>query len=457
MKKILTVVSSFLIVGCSQPEPGVAITNVTVVDAINGVREDHTVVFSDDEIIYVGSNAAAPRVRDSIDGSGKYLIPGLWDMHVHLTYDERFTDLMPDAFLRYGITSVRDTGGLLHKLLPVVERMRSPSVLAPRVYYSGPLLDGDFVVYDGVSAPEIGTRNVNVDDAEATVAALKEAGASFIKIYEMVSPDMFAALSEAAERHKMPIAAHIPLAMRASEAARSIGSLEHLRNLELDCAANWETLQDTRTEMLRNEQAMSGMALRSSMHSQQRAAAIEAFDELRCVDVIASLRNTIQVPTAGLNTLIANPVWERPDWDDALSFMPQSVRDEWQTPPAWLPADRSKWDLTFPNYTMRMIRKMNDAGVPIGAGTDTPIGRAIPGYSLLHELEVLVAAGLTPLQAIGAATVQPAAFFSILDQTGSVDVGKDADLVLLAADPLQDIRNVRDIELVIVKGARVPR
>ncbi len=99
-----------------------------------------------------------------------------------------------------------------------------------------------------------------------------------------------------------------------------------------------------------------------------------------------------------------------------------------------------------------MIGRMQQVGVPIGAGTDTPLGHATPGYSLHNELEILVSAGLTPLEAVGAATIQPAAFFSLQDEMGSVAAGMRADLVLLDANPLADIRNTRSIRRVILRG-----
>ena len=108
----------------SQPT-GTAITNVTVVDAVNGIRTNQTVIYDGDEIVSVGPGGTSAEFAETIDGSGKYLIPGLWDFHVHLSYDERFTDDMPALFLSYGVTSVRDTGGLMHKILPIVEKMRA--------------------------------------------------------------------------------------------------------------------------------------------------------------------------------------------------------------------------------------------------------------------------------------------------------------------------------------------
>ena len=458
LKKTLSLSAALLLTftGCgSEPAPGIAIRNVTVIDAAHGMRARQTVIFDGDSITYAGPASGAPKARESIDANGKYLIPGLWDFHVHLTYDDRFTAIMPDSFLRYGITSVRDTGGLLPELLPVVEDMRSKDVPAPRVYFSGPLLDGEYVVYDGAAAPEIGTQNRTAEQATQNVAMLKEAGASFIKIYEMVSPEVFDALVAAAEEHRLPIAAHVPLALTASSAGPSVDTMEHLRNVELDCAANWTELHETRKELLRNKDGISGYALRSALHGLQRLPAITALDEQRCDYVLSTLTDTIQVPTAGLNTILLNPMFERDDWQEALSHMPDVVREEWAELPRWLPADKADRDTTFARFTMRMIGRMNATGVPIAAGTDTPIVHAIPGFSLLNELEILVQSGLAPLQALEAATVTPARFFSLQDTMGTISTGMRADLVLLDANPLDDINNLRRIAMVIAQGAVV--
>ena len=139
-----TVLTVFIILfaGCQPETTGTAITNVTVIDAVNGVRENQTVVFNGDEITAIQTADAELSVAEIIDGSGQYLIPGLWDFHVHLSYDDRFTSTMPTQFLSWGITSVRDTGGLMHKMLPIVESMRAEGAVAPRVFFAGPLLDG---------------------------------------------------------------------------------------------------------------------------------------------------------------------------------------------------------------------------------------------------------------------------------------------------------------------------
>lgn len=450
--------------GCTQEQSegtaqGLAITNVTVIDAVNGVRENQTIVFQSDEIVMVGpADSEYPAVAESIDGRGKYLIPGLWDMHVHLTYDDAFTEDMPALFLTHGITSVRDTGGLMHKIKPVVDRMRAPGAVAPRVFFSGPLLDGSFVVYDGESRPEIGVRNATRETATAKVAELKAAGVDFIKIYELVAPQVFEALVDAARKHALPIAAHVPLSMVASQAGPAVDSMEHLRNVELDCAANRAELYEERLSILNAHQAGPGFELRLSLHSLQRLPAIANYDEESCERAVASLRSTIQVPTLRLNTMTSHPVYARSDWGSVLDQVPAAANAEWRKATAEWQArrDEAAADTTFAEWTLELVARMHAQGVPIGAGTDTPIGRALPGYSLHTELERLVEAGLTPLEAIESATIRPAEFLSLSDQMGTVDVGKRADLVLLNSSPLDRISNTRDIALVVSKGAIVP-
>lgn len=447
-----------LLIACAEPESsGTAITNVTVIDAVNGVRENQTVVFDGDEITSVGSTGAELSVAETIDGTGKFLIPGLWDFHVHLTYDDRFTSSMPALFISYGITSVRDTGGLMRKVLPVVEKMRAPGAVAPRVFFAGPLLDGNFVVYDGESRPEIGVRNATPDDARAAIRNLQEQGVDFIKIYEMVSPAVFDAMVETAQELGLPIDSHVPLSLRASMAGPSVDSIEHLRNIEMDCASNAPELHETRLELLRNPDGLSGADLRSSLHSLQRLPAIANYDEARCDQTLDALMSTIQVPTLRLGALNLAPPYRRDDWADALSRIPADAREDWSEASAALAENPNNEFTAFAEWSLFLTGRMHERGVPIGAGTDTPIFISVPGYSLHSELEMLVRAGLSPLEAIRSATVRPAEFFSLQNEMGTVDVGKKADLVLLDANPLEDIANTRQIAAVISKGKLLTR
>jgi hypothetical protein len=410
------------------------------------------VVFDGDQITNVGSSSTDLSVAETVDGSGKYLIPGLWDFHVHLTYDERFTHSMPALFLSYGITSVRDTGGLMRKMLPVVEKMRAPDAVAPRVFFAGPLLDGNFVVYDGDSRPEIGVRNATPDDARKMIEGLKAQGVDFIKIYEMVSPAVFDAMVETAQELELPIDSHVPLSLRARTAGPSVDSIEHLRNIEMDCASNAPELHETRLELLKNPDGLSGGDLRSSLHSLQRLPAIADYDETRCDQTIEALLSTTQVPTLRLGALNLAPPYLKDDWQEALARVPADVREEWQKTVLDI-ADSPVEEFTrFGEWSLFLIDRMHARGVPIGAGTDTPIFISVPGYSLHSELELLVRAGLSPLEALRSATLRPAEFFSLQHEMGTVDVGKRADLVLLDANPLENIANTKRIAAVVSKG-----
>ncbi len=455
MKTALQISSLLLLslLAACQPRPtGTAIKNVTVIDAVNGIRHDQDVVFDGDEITRVSSSGSEPAAERIIDGTGKFLIPGLWDFHVHLTFDDRFTESMPALFLSYGITSVRDTGGLIHKVLPVVEKMRGEDAMAPRVFFAGPLLDGKSVVYDGELRPEIGVRNTTPDEARETIAELKAQGVDFIKIYEMVSPAVFEAMVETANDLNLPIDSHVPLSMRARVAGPFVDSIEHLRNIELDCASNAAELHETRLELLRNPNDLPGAELRASLHSLQRMSAIAEYDEADCDQTLAALHSTMQVPTLRLNAFSLGPPGQRDSWEEALSRIPPDVRVEWQASAVEMAENPVPEYVEFGEWSMFLTGRMNSQGIPIGAGTDTPILLAIPGYSLHSELEYLVGAGLSPLEALESATVRPAEYFSLQDEMGTIDAGKKADLVLLDANPLEDISNTRKVSGVVTKG-----
>ncbi|MBT8079518.1 MAG: amidohydrolase family protein [Gammaproteobacteria bacterium] len=441
-----------LFAACQPRATGTAITNVTLIDAVNGIRPNQNVVFDGDQITAVTSSDTAPDAQRIIDGTGKFLIPGLWDFHVHLTYDDNFIESMPALFLSYGITSVRDTGGLMHKMLPVVEKMRSQDAVAPRVFFAGPLLDGEFVVYDGVSRPEIGVRNSTPGEARATIKELAAQGVDFIKIYEMVSPAVFDAMVETANELGLPIDSHVPLSMRARVAGPSVDSIEHLRNIEMDCAGNAAELHEARLALLENPDGMPGAELRSSLHSLQRMPAIDSYDEEQCDQTLAALESTMQVPTLRLGAFSLAPPYRRDDWEAALLRIPPTVREDWQAAAVEMAEAPVQEFIDFGEWAMFLTGRMHARGIPIGAGTDTPILLSVPGYSLHSELEYLVRAGLSPIEALGSATIRPAEFFALQDDMGTIDPGKKADLVLLDASPLRDIANSRKISGVVTKG-----
>ena len=441
------------------------ISNVTVIDGATGPQVAN-VLIDEAEIIDVipveadGRTTTQPLIDQAerhIDGAGKYLIPGLWDFHVHFTYDERFSDSMGDLFLYHGITSVRDTGGLLEKLLPVVDELRGNGRVSPDVWFSGPLLDGSSVVYDGDHRPGLGIANATPAEARRNIAEIHAAGASFLKIYEMVSPEIFAAIVEEASQRDLPIDAHVPLTMLAREVASKVQSLEHLRNYELDCIADREAKRNKRVSIMQNAGETPGANLRTQLHGLQRMASIEAEDTEVCAQSTEALANTMSVPTLRLNTLRTMPPMQRADFEPALALIPPEVREEWLMLIASLNNETRQPDTTMADWSLRRTGELHKAGAPIAAGTDTPIGLSIPGYSLHTELERLVGAGLSPQEALDSATLRPAEFFSIEDKLGRIRPGYTADLVLLSENPLENIGNTRAVELVLKGGEVVDR
>ena len=453
---------SALLIGCAQdsPEPvDLALTHVTVIDAVNPVRRNQTVLVVDGRIIDIIDSDTAPETpaTEQIDASGRYLIPGLWDFHVHFTFDKRFTDAMAGLFLYHGITNVRDTGGLLEDLLPVVDTLRSAGSNAPNIWYSGPLLDGKDVVYDGVNFPGLGIANPTPEAARANIAEIHAAGASFLKIYEMVTPEVFAAIVEEAGARNLPIDGHVPLSMRARDVAPLVQSLEHLRNYEMDCVSDPELWLATRQAELANVANEPGNVLRSRLHTLQRLTAITSEDAEVCAETTEALKATITVPTLRMNSMDLYVPFERDDFDNAMNLIPTSVSEEWRAARDALAASEEPVDTTFAEWSLRRTGELHAAGAPIAAGTDTPIGWSIPGYSLHTELEQYVEVGMTPLEALHSATVKPAEFFGLENEMGQIKAGAVADAVLLNANPLEDITATRSVEAVINRGVLLTR
>ena len=443
--------------GSGEPAVDLAIENVTVIDAVNGVRTAQTVLVNDGNIAAVQDAEGDVSAVETVDGSGHYLIPGLWDFHVHLTYDERFTEAMPGLFLNHGITSIRDTGGPLDLVAPVARAMREDGVTAPRVYFAGPLLDGEDVVYDGVNRPLLGIANSDEEMARANMARLAEAGVDFVKIYEMVTPEVFSVLVEEAEARGLPMDGHVPLSMRARDVGPHVQSLEHLRNIEMDCTAESEAWVAERRQLLENPDGVPGAELRSQLHAMYRLPSVNSYDDATCAETVAAMTSTIQVPTLRLNALALQPPFARADWSELLAKLPADVAEDWGSAGAGGGLGGRSTDTTYPEWSLFLIGLMHEAGVPIGAGTDTPIGFAAPGYSLHSELEMLVRAGLPPIEALRAATVRPAEFFGLEANLGTIEPGKWADLVLLSENPLDDITATRSVQAVVTKGELLDR
>ena len=305
----LVVVAAALLAGCLQspgppPTDGTLFRNVTVIDALGGLRAGMVVRVAGNHIVEVAPDSEGVSVSGArvVEAEGQFLIPGLWDAHVHLTFTPELEAVMFPLFLVNGVTSVRDTGGLLEDVLAWRALATAAAGVAPRVFIAGPLVDGLPRVYDGSQPfrPELAIGVSTVEEGERAVDELAAAGVDLIKAYEMLDPDVYRAVLQRASRRGLPVTGHVPLSLDAGEAAiEGLSSLEHLRNLELACSSEAEALLVERREMLAAGAGEDGGMLRSSIHAAQRQRAVETYDADRCASMIDRLaaNNTWQVPT----------------------------------------------------------------------------------------------------------------------------------------------------------------
>lgn len=461
----LTLLLTLLLVTRCQPpgemfEGAICIQNITTVDPTDGARDAQTVIIKNGKILKVTPTAELKLSEKNqiIDGTGKFLIPGLWDAHVHFAYMDYLAPRMFDLFLLYGITSVRDTGGEIMFVKKWKDAALANPTDAPRVMIAGPLIDGMPNVYDGSDPghPPLSIGSGSVEALEKLVHKLDSLDVDFLKAYEMLTPEQYYKLMEMAKRLGYKVTGHVPLSMDVTGASNAgLNSMEHMRNMELSCASNAEELLIQRHAMLKKGQNMPGGELRSRIHAAQRETAVTNYDEKKADEIIQVLlkNQTWQIPTLTLNTSQARPPYARPEWQESFEYLPDTTRDRWR---AILKAGEaqpaSPFRQKYSQWMMAMAGKIHKAGVPMMAGTDTPIAFLTPGLSLHEELASLVEAGLSPQEALKTATVNPAAYFGMENELGSLRETQWADLLILSANPLVDIRNTQRIEGVIKQG-----
>jgi hypothetical protein len=424
----------------SQP-PALIFTHVNVIDATGSpTQPDMTVVVQGNSIRQLGNSkdVPVPQGAKTVDGHGKYLIPGLWDMHVHeifgawLPEDEK---VIPLLFVANGVTGVRDMGGDLEPLKRWRSRIAAGDMLGPRMIISGPMLDGPVPQFPS-SAPI-----KDAADGRKTVDELKKNGADFIKIQSLIPRDGYFAAAEEARKLGIVFAGHVPDKIRAVEASNAgQKSIEHLTGVFEGCSSVEDELM-------------------SKPRGPGRGRLLATYDPDRAKALLALFvkNQTWQVPTLD---------WEQGEWliektnsgaDPLVKYAPAAWRNRtwpmfthditqgWSSDPL---ADRER----FVQAEFKMVGDMYRAGVPILAGTDTAAGvRVYPGFSLHEELQLLVKAGLSPMATLQSATLNAGKYLGLAD-TGTVEVGKRADLVLLDADPLEEIGNTRKIQGVVLAG-----
>lgn len=436
----------------------VAITGVTVIDVVGGRRRrDRTVVIRGTRIVVEGASARVrvPTGALHVDGRGKFLIPGLWDMHVHaLPKDTRPRALETSfpLFVANGVTGVREMGSWLDTLRAVRAGSRLTAHIAPRMIAAGAPIDGpersvDFMLAAASSA-----------DGRRLVDSVADAGADFVKVYNFLRKDVYAAVADEAARRHLPLAGHVPMELSALEAAAAgQRSLEHLIDLPASCASNESALRAGRSA------ALAGGGIRTAqdftrMRRAEEDSAAAHFDASRCRAVLRRLArsDTWLCPTLAVKAAAGDPARVS---DPRLRFIEPEARANAGLVRPLRAGDTAevaaRRRALIP--ALRLVREASLAGVPLLAGTDLPNAYLLPGFSLHEELQLLVRAGLTPAAALRAATWEPARFLGATDSLGTVSPGKLADLVLLDADPLTDIAHTTHIRAVVLNGRYLDR
>lgn len=441
-------------------EGALCIQNITTIDPTDGPREGQTVIIKEGKILRI-SPTAELRLSDKnqiIDGTGKYLIPGLWDAHVHFAYMDYLAPSMFDLFLLYGITSVRDTGGEIMFVKKWKDAALANPTDAPRVMIAGPLLDGMPNVYDGSDPghPPLSIGSGSVEALEKLILRLDSLGVDFLKAYEMLSPEQYYKVMEMAKRLGLKVTGHVPLSMDVIGASNAgLNSMEHMRNLEISCASNAEELLIQRHTMMKKGKNLPGGVLRSSIHAAQREVALKNYDDNKANEILQVLlkNQTWQIPTLALNTGQTRMPYGRPEWQESFTYLPDTVEAMWKKITSAVdPSEVTGFRKQYSDWMLMMAGKVHKAGIPMMAGTDTPIGFLTPGLSLHEELVVMTEAGISPAEALKTATVNPAKYFNLENELGSIKESYWADLLILDANPLEGIRNTQKIFGVIKQG-----
>ncbi len=437
------------------PAQAIAIRNVSVIDVTTGtVRPNVTVRIADGRIAAIDPDAKAQAATARVvDGSGKFLIPGLWDMHVHW-YDERFLPL----FTANGVTGVRQMWGMpMH--FDWRERVRAGRLVAPRQYIASTIVDGPNPVWPG---------SLVVADAAAAGSAIEKLKTSrfdFVKVYERLPREAYFAIAAESKARGLSFGGHVPRDVSAVEAAKAgQRSIEHLSGVLYGASSAEDEIRSRRAELLKGGEAIKGIpvATRDAL-LKLNDRLLATYDDARASALFAAFANqgTWHCPT--LTVLRSMASLDDPAFtsDPRLKYMPASIRS------AWMPANDARLATKRPvDYALdrRVFRKhlqvvgaMRRAGVKFIAGTDVLNPFAFPGFSLHDELALLVEAGLTPLEAIQSATVNAAEYVGQSKEVGTIEAGKAADLVLLDANPLENIGNTKRIAAVVIGGRLLQR
>lgn len=431
-------------------------THVTVIDATGApARAEMTVVITGDRITELGSasTVSIPKGAQVVDATGKFLIPGLWDMHVHwFGFDKAYLDL----FIANGVTGVRVMWGA-----PVHLRWRREieegKLSGPRMIISSTIVDGPNPIWPSSISV------ANEAEARQAVIKLKHDGYDFIKVYSKLPRPAYFAIADESKKQGLSFAGHVPFSVLAGEASDAgQKSIEHLTGILLACSTRDEELRSGFVDAYLHPpsgQRLPGPARTRPLNRRM----METFSPEKAATLFARFKqnHTWQCPT--LTVLRSSAFLNDPNFrkDPRLKYLPSELIKNWDPANDYRFRDRTADDFegarrVFQKQT-ELVGMMYRSGVDFLAGTDVGNPYCFPGFSLHDELELLVKAGMTPMAALQAATLNPARFLGREKDLGTVEQGKIADVVLLEGNPLEDIRNTQKINSVVVRGKLISK
>ena len=418
-------------------EPQIAFVGATMIGGTGAPPLlDATIVVTGKRISALGTRPSVqiPPAARVIDVRGKWILPGLIDMHVHL--DE---DLSPSAFPLFGVTSVRDVGSRLVS----IQKLRARAVRGeaiPRIFWRGRNIDEGKPSWWGAVAVK------GPDGVPALLKDMAKQGVGGVKLYTLAGPNVTRAVIQEAHRRGWPVTAHLDKT-KASDAAKfGIDNLEHVSTL----------FNDLRPTPATNVIGyLRGFAGVRSVN----------LDSAPARNLIAALKqhSTAVTPTLTVSTMPVEGERGASEGYRGWADVPTGWKRYWKTPywsfistGGWTPPDFAGARAAYVKY-QEMVQRLDQAGIPIIAGTDTPAPWVLPGAGLVHELELLVDAGLSPMSAIQAATGRAATVLKREHDVGTIQPGRYADLLVIKADPLSDIHNLRKIHTVYIGGRELNR
>ena len=442
----------------------IVIQHVNIINVENGdIQENMTVIISDSRIqsINITNNSRVLGPGKVVDATGKYLIPGLWDMHAHLFDEPNTREVFYPLFIANGITGIRvmaadcfepceEPNMTIAQHRSLQNEIRLGNILGPRSilgsYYINGALGGESTVL----------KPRTEQHGRELARLLKDRDPDFIKIYSELMPEAYFGLTDEAKKLNLDFAGHVPLTMKSSAVSEAgQKSIEHCceESLFIECSQIEEEMRVKIIEMFRKEQGDFNYVNVGGIN-ELTLKQVQAFDSLKCRNIygIFKRNNTWVVPTLYHFEIYYS---DAEDWKDKATtkYIPKGEYDFFKN--EYEPTMRAVWGPFIPEIEQKrrqIVADMNRYGVGILAGSDVGEVGLVPGFSLHNELESLQKAGLTPLEVLQTATLNPAKYQEALDSLGAITQGKIADMVLLNANPLEDIRNTQKIEAVFANG-----